>query len=146
MNSIKAAGFAAALTLLVSIGGCASQNVARPMTVTCGMPRQQLVDRVSALFASNGYRVTYASADAGTVQAEATDGAGMGYSSRRRMWSVVSSGNDMVVNASVLSKATPSSSEEVRTVDESSMIAGDAAWFQPVMGGLRGICSNPGSG
>ena len=141
MNYFKAAPIAA-LILFGSLAGCSSE-VARPMTVTCGMPRQQFVQRVSDVLISNGNQITSASVDNGSVQAMASVGAsGMEY--QRRIWTVQSSGSDMIVNASVVSKEV-GGSESVRFVDDSHMNPGDAAWFQPVMSGLRSICANPGS-
>jgi hypothetical protein len=141
MNYFKAAPLAA-LILFGSLAGCSSE-VQRPMTLTCGMPRPQLVQKVSDVLVANGNQITAASADAGTVQAMASVGAsGMEY--QRRMWTVAASGNDIIVNASVVSKQS-GGSETVRFVDESHMNPGDAAWFQPVMSGLRNICANPGS-
>lgn len=132
----------AALVLFGSLTGCSSE-VARPMTVTCGQPRAQVVQRVSQVFTSNGYQITAASADAGTVQAVSPNTSGAGIDYQRKMWTVATQNNDMIVNASVITKESGSSSETVRFVDESNMMAGDAAWFQPVMNGLRNVCSTP---
>jgi hypothetical protein len=137
MNYFKAAPIAA-LILFGSLAGCSSP-VARPMSITCGMPRQQVVQRVSDVFTQNGYQVTSASVAEGTVAAMANVG-GAGYEYQRRMWTVTASGSDMVVNASVVSKM-PGSSEEVRFVDHATMMAGDAAWFNPVMNGLNNVCT-----
>ena len=139
MNYLKAAPIAA-LILFGSLTGC-SREVARPMTLTCGQPRAQVVQRASQVLTSNGYQITSASADAGTVSAVSPNSRGAGIEYQRKMWTISSSGSDMIVNASVVTKET-GSSESVRFVDESNMMAGDAAWFSPVMNGLRNVCAN----
>ena len=127
------------LIAIICLAGCAASQP-RPISLACGMPKAQLIERATAVFVQNGYQITFASADAGTVQAQRQETA---LDQRTYIWSVSIRTDSMVVNAQ-MNQVNVVLSPGVTTTtywDDANVSGQIHDWYDPVMRGLRSVCA-----
>lgn len=132
------------LLLAIVLAACSGAQPNRPMYLYCGMVKEKLVERVTAIFVAQGYQITFASAEAGTVQAEYNEGGGFMVDSKKRRWSVAARHDTLIINTQYILRGSGAyGSESVYNIDNHNLPGNTAQWFAPIIEQLNGLCVPP---
>lgn len=129
------------LTLSILLISC-GMNVPRPIKTACGAEKKRTLELISAMLIRDGYTISFSSADAGTIQAEYAEGAGLFSDGGKRQVSIQVDRDTVVMNYRTMSRYN--GSESVQTFDLENAHGETLGIVQALIDGVRGACTaNP---
>ena len=128
------------ILISLTLTGC-GMNIPRPVKLHCGMPKDRLVQQMSAFLVSNGYTVNFSSAETGTIQAEYDEGAGFMVAESKRQVSLAFARDTVTLNIKTIEKTT-SGTSSVQTWDLERARGATREWVAAIIDGVQQLCES----
>lgn len=125
------------LVITLTLASC-GMNVPRPMKTPCGAEKKRTMELISAMLIRDGYTINFSSADAGTIQAEYAETAGLFSDGGKRQVSIHVDRDTVVMNYRAISRYQ--GSETVQTFDLENSRGGTREIVQALVNGVRAAC------
>lgn len=127
-------------TIAFGLTGCNYWERERPIIMSCTTSKSSFVERTVEVFNRNGYVVTEADPQTGSVEARDTiERVEHGYSSLVRHWSVRHTGDSIVINVQSIN-TRKDDSEITQTWDKRWSSTEVKDWMRPVLIAIESNC------